>query len=118
MNAIDRKPYNPCIFQGEDFSFSAVYETEDETPIDLTGYTARLTAANSYSSSTPSIDVSTSDNIVIDALTGATTVNLTNALTASLEPGEYVYDLEIESGDGTITKLLFGKILIMPESPK
>ena len=38
--------------------------------------------------------------------------------TAGLTPGQYVYDVEIESSAGTVTRLLEGTVTVNPEVTK
>jgi hypothetical protein len=40
---------------------------------------------------------------------------MTNSTTAAIEEGMYVYDLEITSGSGTVTRVLQGNITVTPE---
>jgi hypothetical protein len=40
---------------------------------------------------------------------------MTNSTTAAIEEGMYVYDLEITSGAGTVTRLMEGTVTVNPE---
>jgi hypothetical protein len=40
---------------------------------------------------------------------------MTNSTTSNIEEGIYVYDLEITSGAGAVTRVLQGNITVTPE---
>ena len=42
-------------------------------------------------------------------------MSMTPAITGAIEEGMYVYDLEITSGSGTVSRLLEGEITTNPE---
>jgi hypothetical protein len=86
---------------------------------DLTGCTARMQIREVYASPTPLLDL-TSDpaaGITIDGPAGTITVEISAAQTAALAGVHRggVYDLELESPDGTVERLLKGDVLIDPE---
>lgn len=111
-------PFNFIFIQGEDFDLGVKYQDDAGDAIDLTGYTARMQARADYDSESAVIDITTDDSIEITAETGEVTVSLGNALTSNIEPGTYVYDLELVSGTGLVTKLLFGQITVLAEVTK
>ena len=42
-------------------------------------------------------------------------MNMTASTTADIEEGMYVYDIEITSGAGTVTRLMEGSVTVTPE---
>ena len=52
---------------------------------------------------------------VSNASGGIITISMTSSVTAAIEEGIYVYDLEITSGAGIATRLLQGEITVNPE---
>ena len=52
---------------------------------------------------------------VSNASGGIITVAMTASVTAAIEEGIYVYDLEITSGAGIVTRLLQGEVTVNPE---
>ena len=42
-------------------------------------------------------------------------MSMTNSTTSAIEEGIYVYDLEITSGAGAVTRVLQGNITVTPE---
>jgi hypothetical protein len=42
-------------------------------------------------------------------------MTMTNSITGAIEEGIYVYDVEIASGVGTVTRLMEGTVTVNPE---
>ena len=42
-------------------------------------------------------------------------MSMTPVVTGAIEEGMYVYDMEIRSGSGTVTRLLQGEVTVTPE---
>ena len=42
-------------------------------------------------------------------------MSMTPAVTGAIEEGIYVYDLEITSSSGTVTRLIQGEVTVTPE---
>jgi len=62
------------------------------------------------------VELSTSNGrIVAGTIDGKFTLTLTAAETTALPPGNYVYDLEVTSPGGTVTKILTGGFSVIAE---
>lgn len=87
-----------------------------KTPVDLTGYSARMMVRTTYTAASPTISLtSPSGGITISAAAGEITVVMTATQTAAIAAGRYVYDLEIESGGGEVTRIADGPLTVTPE---
>ena len=53
-------------------------------------------------------------DVQVDATTGEITISLTAAQTNALVAGRYVYDAEITSAGGTVTRVIEGQIEVTP----
>lgn len=113
-----QKPYDFCIFQGDDHSFSIFYKDPAGDPIDMTGYDVSMQVRADYDSEESVLDLTVGDGITITALDGKTLVEISNAQSESIPAGIYVYDVEAESPAGKKRKLAFGKITIRAEVTK
>ena len=105
---------NLRIDQGANFSSDVTVTNTDGTAVDLAGYTASATMAESYgSSSTTSITTA----IASDTTTGVITLSLTAAQTTALDaPARYVYDVYITlTSTGEVTRVIEGIITINPK---
>lgn len=107
--------YNSTIDQGADWYLTVVYKDSTGTPFDLTGYTARMQLRVNANSSTAALTLSTSSGITITGATGTVEVHATAAQTGALTPQNYVYDLEITSGSGVVTRLIQGILNVSAE---
>ncbi|MDP7366932.1 MAG: hypothetical protein QGH83_06700 [Candidatus Pacebacteria bacterium] len=92
-------------------TLSSVDSAGTLTVFNLTDYTATASVRKTYASST-----ATSFNCIIDAdpTTGKVVIALTDAQTASLNRGRYVWDMMVESSGGTKTRVLQGVVTINP----
>ena len=100
--------------QGSTFKRTLTY-TLDDTPIDLSGYSARLQVREAYYSANTLISISTGNGISISGPSGVITLNIDDLVTASVPAGVHVYDLEIESPSGDVDRLIEGEFRVTPE---
>jgi hypothetical protein len=100
---------NIVIDQGTDFT--AVVDVVDTSGniYDLQGYTAAAQMRKNYTSSAATTFVCTHNGIG-----GAIRLSLTNTVTAALEPGRYLYDVEITSEGGVVTRVVEGIATVTP----
>ena len=103
---------NLYIDQGSTFSTTVYVKNDDETAFDLTAHTAAGQIHKSYSTSTK---VDFTLEIADPATLGQINASLTATQTATLEEGRYVYDIEVTSTSGTVTRVLEGIITVSPQ---
>ena len=86
-------------------------------PIDISGYTARMQIRRTLESSTPMISLTTENNRLVinpgDA-NNQVKITLTDEETSTLTTSG-VYDLEIESPDGVVSRVLQGAVTLSLE---
>jgi hypothetical protein len=82
--------------------------------LDLTGYTVRSEMRKSYYSTTY-YPFSLS---FINAANGSISMVMSAANTASLSPGRYVYDVELEDNLGNISRIFEGIVTVLPNVTK
>ena len=108
--------YNATIDQGATFELEVVYKNSTGTPINLTNYTAALQIRQNYYDTTALLTLtSPSNGIVITGATGTIDITMTSTQTGGLDEGFYVYDLEISSSGGNVTRLIQGQFTVSPE---
>lgn len=105
----------------------ALLWSDDDGPVDLTGYTARMQVRKTLASSATEIELTTANGrIVLDEIEdppGTVVSNiqliLTDELTAAFETRNtkqtWRYDLDLTSPGGATRKLLKGKFVVNPE---
>lgn len=104
------------IEQGATFKLDLVWKDSLGAPINITGFTARMQVRQKYTDSVALLTFTTENGaIVLGGAAGTINVTgsatLTNALTAKTG----VYDLEMVSGTGVVTRLIEGGVTITPQ---
>ena len=108
--------YNITCEQGTDFTRSCILKYPDPADstgstyllYDLTGYTARMQIRRTLESATTEIELTTENSgIVLGGTAGTFVITMTNAQTAALD-SDGVYDLEIISGAGIVSRVIQG----------
>lgn len=99
--------------QGSTFSRTLTYKV-DSTPVDLTGYDARLQIREYHYSDDYIANLTETSGISLGGSAGTITVLIAASATQEFVPGDYVYDLELVAG-GTVTRLIEGKFSVTPE---
>jgi len=103
--------YNFILEQGATFNRILTVK-ENNSAMNLTGYSVASKMRSTHDSSTV---VGTFTCTISNASSGEVTMSMTSSTSAAIEEGIYVYDLEITSGTGTVTRLLQGEVTVNPE---
>jgi hypothetical protein len=103
--------YNFTLEQGATFNRILTLQ-ENSAVMNLTGYSVASTFRSTHDSGTVA---GTFTCTISNASAGQITMTMTNSTTSAIEEGMYVYDLEITSGSGTVTRVLQGNITVTPE---
>jgi hypothetical protein len=86
------------------------------TPVDLTGLTARMQVRKSVTDNAVLQALSTiTGEITIDVSANTITLELPPATTTAIAWTEGVFDLEVVSPSGDVTRLASGKVTVSPE---
>lgn len=108
--------YNITAYQGASFNFVATWSIGG-TAVDLTNYTSAMQVRSTYSSATPLLSLTTGSGITLGGTAGTITVEVTSETMEDANPGNYIYDLELDSGS-EVTRLLQGTFTIIPEATR
>jgi hypothetical protein len=106
--------YNFTIEQGATFNLLMTWKI-DNVAVNLTGYTARLQARIDVDEIETILSLTTGAGITLGGAAGTISLDQTATQTALLPKGEYVYDLELQSSGGIVTRLLQGELNISAE---
>ena len=103
--------YNLNIDAGTTFVLTVTVENTD-----LTGYSARTQFRTNVTSSNFVYEGTTGngDIVITDAVNGVFTLTISATDTAALSK-TYVYDIEIESAGGVVTRVLRGDVVVRPQ---
>lgn len=103
--------YNLVCEQGTTFNFQFVIKNDD-TPWNLTNYSATMTVRPFLGSTTTTVVASTENGrITLTPLAGRVTVNIAASVTKDFSVSRHAYDLILDSGS-TITRVLEGKFVV------
>lgn len=108
--------YNITCDQGATFKRTITWTNQAKTPYNLTGYTARMQVRSNVTSNTVVLELTTGNGrITLGGAAGTVDLLVSAANTASLTSGLYVYDLELVSGGGEVTRLIEGNFNVRAE---
>jgi hypothetical protein len=100
--------YDLLIEQGATFSQLITYK-ESGVAVNLTGYTARMQVRATLESASTLVELTTANSrIALGGTAGTITLTISATDTEALTSGRGVYDLELVSGSGIVTRLLQG----------
>lgn len=121
--------YDIQVEQGADWSISLIWKDDTGTPVNLTGYTARLQIRKAFKETSTKLDLtSAAGAIVLGGSAGTVMVNATAAQTSGIsldyqllfwkdgkQTQSMVYDLILTDSSSRVTRLLQGAAFIYPE---
>ena len=103
------------IEQGATFNLLLTWKIND-VAVNLTGYSARLQARVDVEDTETVLSLTTSNGgITLGGALGTISLDQTATQTAVLQTGEFVYDLELQSGGGQVTRLVQGQLTVSAE---
>ena len=103
--------YNLVCDQATTFNFQFQI-LNDQTPLNLTGYTGTMTVRPFVGASTTTVVASTANGLMVfDSVNGRVTVTISATTTGAIAAGRYSYDLVLASG-ATVTRYLEGKFIV------
>lgn len=105
---------NASFVQNETWSLPLIWKTGSApSPVNLTGYTARMMVRRRAEVSTALISLTDASGIALGGAAGTITVTLTATQTTSLPAGKLVYDLELVSPAGVVTNIARGTLTVI-----
>lgn len=108
--------YDFEIEQGATLIKPIVWNDGNGAPVNLTGYSARMQVRKNVAAADVLLELSTTNSkIQITPMTGTVTLVFSATTTAAIDWSRGKYDLEMTSGDGTVTRLIEGEISISKE---
>lgn len=101
--------------QGSTFRKTVTYKIDD-VPVNLTGYSSRLKVRETVYDTDIIVSLATSGSgITLGGSAGTIDLLIDDDVTAEFPAGNWVYDLEIESGSGITDRLIEGNFIVTPE---
>ena len=107
-------------YQGANFDYTLTWQAGGSA-VNLSGYSARMQVRDSYDAGTAIVSLTSGTGITLGGTAGTIILELSATATAALDgtPNtQYVYDLELVSGAGYVTRLVEGRFYVFPEVTK
>lgn len=105
--------YDIVIEQGSTFSLTVLLKKPNKIPFDLTGYTGRSQIRKNHADT--NVIAAFSVAVASPQKDGKVVMSLTDEQTAALAVISGVYDLELESPTGEVTRIVQGRVVVSPE---
>lgn len=105
---------NLTMYQGASWDYTLTWQTNG-TPVNLTNYSARMQIRTSHDANTATLSFTSGSGITLGGTAGTILLEALPATTAGVASGQYVYDLEMVSPAGAVTRLVEGLVFVDPE---
>lgn len=102
--------YDLKLYQGDFFAFSITLKDALGDPFSLTGYTAKCTIRASYGATEAFLATCS-----VTAAEGKIDVLFPSTVTATIEPGDYIWDFQVTNPDGNHRTYLTGDVQVYGE---
>jgi hypothetical protein len=110
--------FNMSCYQGATFGYTFTWTVTSgtvTTPVDLTNYSARMQVRRTYDSTAIALGLTSGSGISLGGTAGTIILEADPSTTAAIASGQYVYDLEMVTGAGAVTRLVEGNFIVDPE---
>jgi hypothetical protein len=109
--------YNIIADQGATLSRTVTWKDSAKTPINVTGYTARMHVRSNVTSNTTVLVLTTENSrISLGGATGTVTLTVSAADMTNVTSGQYVYDLELVAPvSNVVSRLIQGNFSVRAE---
>jgi hypothetical protein len=102
---------NLYVDAGSTYSNIITVSASNGQPLDLTGYTVASQMRKSYASST----VYNFTSSIYNASQGKVRLQLSNTQSEAIPAGRWLYDVEIRSPSGAVTRVVEGIVTVNPQ---
>ncbi len=100
--------------QGETFDRTVTWKIDD-VAVNITGYTARMQIRKTIRSTSAVVSLTQASGLTLGGSAGTIQIVISATATAALDAGRYVYDLELVSAGGVVTRVLEGAFVLTAE---
>jgi hypothetical protein len=101
-------------YQGANFDYQLTW-TVAGSAVNLTGYSARMQVRQYADSTATVLSFVNGTGITLGGTAGTIALSAVATATSAVEAGQYVYDLELVSGAGYVTRLVEGNFVVYAE---
>lgn len=108
--------YNITAYQGATYDLNMTW-TIGGSAVNLTNYTAAMQVRTAANATATVFSLTNGSGITLGGTAGTIAINIPAASMGAAAPGQYVYDLELNSGSA-VTRLIQGTFQIQAEVTK
>jgi hypothetical protein len=101
--------------QGTDFSYVLDLSNDDDTPLNVTGYTFTSSIRKSFYSSGVTANLTVT---ILNAAGGNVQISMNAATTANIKAGRYLYDVKMINDTSVVSRVIEGIITVYPQITK
>lgn len=101
-------------YQGANFDYQLTW-TVAGSAVNVTGYSARMQVRQYADSTATVLSFVNGTGITLGGTAGTIALSAVATATSAIEAGQYVYDLELVSGAGYVTRLVEGNFVVYAE---
>lgn len=101
-------------YQGANFDYQLTW-TVAGSAVNVTGYSARMQVRQYAESTATVLSFVNGTGITLGGTAGTIALSAVATATSAVEAGQYVYDLELVSGAGYVTRLVEGNFVVYAE---
>lgn len=108
--------YDIYVEQGATYQLNITWKQPNNTPVNITGFSARMQFRKSKTSSTVLFSGTNTNGIItLGGAAGTVSITIPATTTDDFSFGCGVYDLELESSGGVVTRLIEGSVEVSKE---
>ena len=104
---------NLTVEQGTTFSKRLVWKDKNRRPINILGWQARMQIRKTVSDANVIMELSTENGRIVFPAAGTIEIRLSPLETEAVQSG--VYDMELVTPGGEVTRLVEGKFIVSPQ---
>lgn len=101
-------------YQGANFDYELTW-TVAGSAVNVTGYSARMQVRQYADSTATVLSLVNGTGITLGGTAGTIALSAVATATTAINAGQYVYDLEMVSGAGYVTRLVEGNFVVYAE---
>lgn len=103
-----------CLPQGQTWDTEIIWEA-DGTPVNLSGWTARMMLRTTAEAASPTVSLSTATSTMTALSNGTIGLSYSAISSAAITAATYLYDLEVVNPSGNVRRLMQGRAVVSRE---
>lgn len=101
--------------QGATWDLSLTWTDASASPISLANYSARMQVRLSHQSASIVLSLMSGNGLTLGGVAGTIDMSVAASVTTTIPANTYVYDLEVQSDSGVVSRVVEGSFTVTPE---